>query len=63
MSGFVHLVIYDVLGREVKILINEYQKAGQYKVQFNAGNLASGVYFYRILANDFADAKKMILLK
>lgn len=63
VSGYVRLTIYDILGREIKILVNGYQKAGYYDVRFNAGNLASGVYFYRILAYDFAVTKKMVLLK
>jgi tetratricopeptide (TPR) repeat protein len=65
----VKIVIYDILGREVKRLVNsELKTAGSYIVDFNASNFASGVYFYRIEAeepngNKFVDSKKMVLLK
>ena len=65
----VKIVIYDILGREVKRLVNnELKTAGSYIVDFNAMNYASGVYFYRIEAeepngNKFVDSKKMVLLK
>jgi hypothetical protein len=60
----VNLVIYDILGREVaKIVNNEFKKAGTYVVDFNGINFASGVYFYRIEAGEFVDAKKMVLVK
>ena len=63
----VKLIIYDILGREVKrILNNEIKTAGTYTEEFNGINLSSGVYFLRILVNegkDFVDVKKMILLK
>jgi len=59
----VELVLYDVLGRKVEVLINEEQDAGYYKAKFNAGRLASGIYFYRIQAGSFVETKKMILLK
>lgn len=65
----VKIVIYDILGREVKRLVNnELKTAGSYIVDFNASNYASGVYFYRIEAeepngNKFVDSKKMVLLK
>jgi hypothetical protein len=55
--------VYDILGREVATLVNDYQKAGRYQVEWNAGNLASGVYFYSIKAGDFYSTKKLILLK
>ena len=63
----VKLVIYDILGREVKVLVNnEFRTAGKYITEFNGSNLASGVYFARILVNegkDFMAVKKMILVK
>jgi photosystem II stability/assembly factor-like uncharacterized protein len=55
--------IYDILGREVKVLVNELQKAGYYDTKFDGSNFASGVYFYRIEAGDFVLAKKMVLVK
>jgi len=62
-GGFVTLKIYDILGREVATLVNKNQKAGNYKVQFDASNLTSGIYFYRLQSGSFVDSKKMILLK
>jgi len=63
----VKLVIYDILGREIKTLLNnEIKTAGRYTVEFNGSNLASGVYFARILVNDgkdFMSVKKMVMLK
>jgi hypothetical protein len=59
----VTLKIYDVLGREVATLVNEQKNAGNYEVQFNAANLASGVYIYSLNAGDFTASKKLILLK
>ncbi len=61
--GIVTLKVFDMLGREVATLVNEQQPAGNYKVSFDASQLASGVYFYRITANKFVSTKKMLLLK
>jgi len=61
--SLVELVLYDVLGREVEVLVNREQNAGYYKIDFNAGRLASGIYFYRIQAGDFVETKKMVLMK
>ena len=52
-----------MLGREVKTLVNERQTAGTHLVTFDAGNLASGVYFYRMQAGSFVQTKKLILMK
>lgn len=62
-SGKVKLIVYDVLGRVVNELVNDFQSAGSYSVEFSSANLASGVYYYRISTNNFSEAKKMILLK
>ena len=59
----VTIKIYDVLGREVKILMNEEKEAGYHSIDFNASDIPSGVYFYRIKAANFIDTKKMVLLK
>ena len=59
----VHLAVYDVLGRKVATLINQRQETGTYSVQFNAANLPSGIYFYRISSGNFMAVKKMQLLK
>jgi hypothetical protein len=59
----VKLTVYDVLGREVKILVNEEKPAGNYEVEFDGTNLPSGIYFYRIETSKFSDTKKFVLLK
>lgn len=60
---FVNLKIYDILGKEVKTLVSEEQSAGIYEVKFNGGNLASGVYLYKLDAGNFSDSKKFIFMK
>ena len=62
-TSHVTLKVYDILGREVASLVNEVKTSGNYKVYFNASNLASGVYFYRIEAGKFIATKKLLLLK
>ncbi len=62
-NNFVSLKVYDILGNEVATLINEGKPAGEYKVNFNASKLASGIYFYQLKAGTFVRTKKMILLK
>ena len=59
----VTLIVYDLLGRPVATLVNERQTAGRYSVKFDAGELPSGVYFYRLQAGSFVHTKKMILLQ
>lgn len=59
----VELKVYDMLGRETATLVNMVQAAGEYKVQFNASSLPSGVYIYSIKAGDYRDSKKLTLLK
>jgi hypothetical protein len=61
--GLVTLKVYDILGRVVKTLVNEYQVQGSHTINFNASNFASGVYFYRIQSGSFQSVKKMMLLK
>jgi glycosidase len=56
------LKVYDILGKEIKTLVNEEKVSGKYEVDFDAGDLASGVYIYRIHVNDFVSSKKMLLL-
>ncbi len=60
---FVSVKIYDLLGREIKTLVNEFKNAGSYLVSFNGTEFASGIYFYRIQAGDFVQVKKMALIK
>ncbi len=60
---FVTLKIYDILGREITTLINEYKEAGTHSIQFNAEELPGGVYFYRLISDYYSETKKMILLR
>lgn len=62
-SSQVELKIYDLLGREVKTLVNKIQSPGSYEINFNANNLATGIYFYTLKAGDFYQTKKMMLIK
>lgn len=60
---FVKLIIYDALGKQIDLLVNSYLNPGIYNVDFNAANLNSGVYFYKISAGNFSQTKKMVLIK
>lgn len=62
-ASFTELKIFDILGREIKSLVNENLKAGGYEVSFNAANLPSGVYFYRLITEGFTETRKMVLIK
>ncbi|MCB9220051.1 MAG: T9SS type A sorting domain-containing protein [Ignavibacteriales bacterium] len=59
----VKLVVYDLLGGEIKTLVNEFQKPGNYQITFDASSLSSGIYFYKLQINDNSLVKKMMLLK
>ena len=61
--GFVSLKVYDVLGNEVKTLVNENKPVGNYIVEFDGSALSSGIYFYQLTAEGFIDTKRMILVK
>ncbi|MCZ7615008.1 MAG: T9SS type A sorting domain-containing protein [Ignavibacteriaceae bacterium] len=63
MVSNITLKVYDILGSEVITLVNEQQEPGYYEVQFNAANIASGMYVYRLQAGDFISVKKMLLIK
>lgn len=63
INNKVSLRVFDLLGREVAVLVNEIKPPGSYKVQFNAMNLSSGVYFYSLQAGNFLDTKKLMLIK
>jgi hypothetical protein len=62
-SGIITLVVYDISGREVVKLVNEKLSTGTYEYSFDGSGLSSGVYFYRLLAEDFVETRKMILLQ
>lgn len=57
------IIVYDILGREIKTLLNKPMQPGNYEVEFDGTNLPSGVYFYRIIYDKFTSTKKMLLLK
>jgi hypothetical protein len=62
-SQNVELAVYDLLGRRIDVLINDYLEAGVHSVAFDASALSSGVYFYRLRAGDVVETKRMVLLK
>jgi hypothetical protein len=63
VKSFTSLKIYDILGREMKTLVNENMEAGKYEIQFNASNLASGIYFYRLTVQPSDGSKAIVLNK
>lgn len=62
-QSFISLKIFDILGNEIKTLVNEVKSAGNYKIKFHAEDLASGIYYYQLKAEDYLLTKKMILLR
>lgn len=62
-EGIVTLKVYDILGRDIKTIVNEMKTAGYHKVQFNAADIASGAYFYQLKAGEFVAVKKFVVLK
>jgi hypothetical protein len=59
----VSIKVFDVLGNEIALLINENKSTGGYEVTFNASNLSSGIYFYKLITGNVTQSKKMILMK
>ena len=59
----VSIKVYDILGKQIAVLLNEEKPAGNYEIDFNGSNLSSGVYFYKMQAGNFTESKKMILIK
>ena len=62
-ADFVLLKVYDILGNEITTLVNEYKTAGNYLIEFDGGNISSGVYFYKMRVGSFIDTKKLMLIK
>ncbi len=62
-NNFVKIIVYDVTGRQITTLVDENFAPGSYEVDFNGDNFSSGVYFYRMVTNDYSEVKKMILIK
>ena len=63
VSGNQTIKIYDIAGKEVATLISEYRLAGKNEVEFNASNLSSGIYFYKLTVGNISKTKKMLVLK
>jgi hypothetical protein len=62
-TSFVRLTVFNILGQEVRTLVNQTEQAGYKSVSFDGSTLASGMYFYKLTAGGFSDVKKMVLLK
>ena len=62
-AALVSLKVYDLLGREVEVLLNQSLTAGSYEVTFDAKNLSSGIYFYKLISGDYSETKRMVLIK
>ncbi|MBA4407608.1 hypothetical protein C0389_10065 [bacterium] len=62
-QSVVSISVYDLLGREVSVLVNEEKPAGNYSIKFNGSNLTSGVYLYRMQAGSFVETKKLVMIK
>jgi hypothetical protein len=62
-SGFTSLKIYNAIGNEIAILVDEFRSSGIYEINFNANNLPSGVYYYRLNVGDLNQTKSMLLIK
>jgi photosystem II stability/assembly factor-like uncharacterized protein len=62
-SSIVKLRVFDILGRQVSVLVNERKDAGVHELKFDGSNLSSGVYFYRLQVGDFVQTKKLVILK
>ncbi|MBK9331774.1 MAG: T9SS type A sorting domain-containing protein [Ignavibacteria bacterium] len=62
-QGLITLKVFDILGNEVKTLVNDLRNAGEHSVVFDGAGIASGIYFYKLVSGEFAETKRMILLK
>ncbi len=62
-AGLINITVYDITGKEVARLVNEFKEAGSYDVTFTASNLSSGIYFYSLRADGFTNTKKMLVIK
>jgi plastocyanin len=63
VSGNVKLTVYNIIGQETSSLVNEHLNAGTYEIDWNAGNIPSGIYYYTLRAGSYVETKKMILIK
>jgi hypothetical protein len=63
VSSYTKLTVYDLLGREVATLVNEQLKPGTYEVEWDGSNFASGIYYYKLIAGDYSETRKMVMVK
>jgi len=63
VNGFVTLKVFDLLGREVATVVNDFRSEGTYNTEFNGNNLSSGIYFYRLQSGEYIETRKMVLMK
>ncbi|MDE3057176.1 MAG: T9SS type A sorting domain-containing protein, partial [Bacteroidota bacterium] len=59
----VKIVVYDVLGREIKTIVDKMEQPGSHSIAFDGSRLSSGIYFYRMMSENFLGTKKMLLLR
>jgi hypothetical protein len=62
-ESFIKVAVYNVMGQELEVLVNQQVKAGEYKVTWNASKYASGIYFYKLISSGFVETRKMMLIK
>ena len=62
-EGFVKLSVFNLVGQEIESLVNEYQAAGKYDIEFNAKDLPSGIYLYKLQVNGYTSVKRMTLIR
>jgi hypothetical protein len=62
-NGFVSLVVYNLIGQEVKVLVNDFQEAGTYNVTFDGSELTTGIYIYKLQMNGYTSVRRMTLVK
>ncbi len=62
-EGNVYLSVFNLVGKEISVLVNEYQQPGEYEVEFNASDLPSGIYLYKLEINGYVSVKRMTLLR
>jgi len=62
-AGIVAIKVYNILGNEISIIVNDYLQPGSYEVKFNGNNFGSGVYFYKLISQNYSNVKKMMLIK
>ena len=62
-EGFVTVKVYNLVGQVIRVMVSEYQKPGNYEVEFDAGDLSTGVYLYKLQINDFTSVKRMTLIR